>query len=50
MTGIVFGEQPRWHDGRIWFSDWGTQEVIAVDLNGNAEVMHRGSTVAATPM
>ena len=44
MTGIVFGEQPRWHDGRLWFSDWGTQEVIAVDLDGNAEVMHRGSS------
>jgi sugar lactone lactonase YvrE len=44
MTGIVFGEQPRWHDGRLWFSDWGTQEVIAVDLDGSAEVMHRGSS------
>jgi sugar lactone lactonase YvrE len=39
MTGIVFGEQPRWHDGRLWFSDWGTQEVIAVDLNGNSEMI-----------
>ena len=26
----VFGEQPRWHGNRLWFSDWGTQEVIAV--------------------
>ena len=25
MTGILFGEQPRWHEGRLWFSDWGTQ-------------------------
>ena len=31
MTGLVFGEQPRWHEDRLWFSDWGTQEVIAVD-------------------
>src|SRR5512146_2081527 len=23
MEGIVFGESPRWHDGRLWFSDWG---------------------------
>jgi hypothetical protein len=23
LTGISFGEQPRWHDGRLWFSDWG---------------------------
>src|SRR5438067_13939618 len=44
MDGIVFGEQPRWHDGRLWFSDWGTQEVVAVDLDGGAEVMYRGSS------
>jgi sugar lactone lactonase YvrE len=42
MTGIVFGEQPRWHEGRLWFSDWGTQEVIAVDLDGNSEVILEG--------
>src|SRR4030095_6409946 len=39
MTGILFGEQPRWHEDRLWFSDWGTREVIAVDLEGNNEVM-----------
>ena len=22
MTGIAFGESPRWHDGRLWFADW----------------------------
>lgn len=43
MTGVVFGEQPRWHDGRLWFSDWGRQQVIAVDLDGNSEVMHEGA-------
>jgi sugar lactone lactonase YvrE len=42
MSGLVFGEQPRWHEGRLWFSDWGTQEVIAVDLDGNSEVIFRG--------
>jgi sugar lactone lactonase YvrE len=42
MSGLVFGEQPRWHDGRLWFSDWGTEEVIAVDLDGHSEVMLRG--------
>jgi sugar lactone lactonase YvrE len=35
----VFGEQPRWHVDRLWFSDWGPPEVIAVDLEGNHEVM-----------
>jgi sugar lactone lactonase YvrE len=39
MTGIVFGEQPRWHEGRLWFSDWGPPEVIAVDLEGRSEVI-----------
>jgi hypothetical protein len=43
-TGLVFGEQPRWHDGRLWFSDWGTQDVMAADLAGSTEVMvHAGS-------
>jgi sugar lactone lactonase YvrE len=41
MTGIAFGEQPRWHEDRLWFSDWGPQEVIAVDLEGNGEVIIR---------
>ena len=42
MSGLVFGEQPRWHEGRLWFSDWGTHEVIAVDLDGNSEVIVGG--------
>ena len=42
MSGIVFGEQPRWHENRLWFSDWGTQEVIALDLEGNSEVVVHG--------
>ncbi len=41
MTGIVFGESPRWHDDRLWFSDWGAQEVVAVDLEGKSEVIVR---------
>jgi sugar lactone lactonase YvrE len=41
--GVVFGEQPRWHQDRLWFSDWGRRppEVIAVDLDGNSEVVLR---------
>jgi sugar lactone lactonase YvrE len=42
VGGRVFGEQPRWHEDRLWFSDWGTREVIAVDLEGDSEVMLRG--------
>jgi sugar lactone lactonase YvrE len=31
MTGISFGESPRWHDSRLWFCDWGAEELIALD-------------------
>jgi sugar lactone lactonase YvrE len=41
MTGIAFGESPRWHDDRQWFSDWGAQELVAVDLAGESEVAAR---------
>ena len=46
MTGISFGESPRWHEDRLWFSDWGTQQVVAVDLRGNSEVMVQAATTA----
>jgi sugar lactone lactonase YvrE len=41
MTGLAFGESPRWHDGRLWFSNWVAQEIIAVDLKGKSEVIVR---------
>jgi sugar lactone lactonase YvrE len=41
MTGLAFGESPRWHDGRLWFSNWGAQEIIAVDHKGKSEVVVR---------
>ena len=44
LTGLVFPEQPRWHEDRLWFSDWGTREVIVVDVGGNSEVVLRGSS------
>ena len=39
LTGLAIGESPRWHEDRLWFSNWGSQEIIAVDLQGNSEVM-----------
>jgi sugar lactone lactonase YvrE len=39
MTGISFGESPRWHDDRLWFCDWGAEELIALDEHGNSEVI-----------
>ena len=44
LSGLAIGESPRWHEGRLWFSNWGTQEIIAVDLEGNSEVMVRVPT------
>jgi sugar lactone lactonase YvrE len=44
LTGVVFGESPRWHEGRLWFSDWGAGEVVAVDLEGEREVIARMPT------
>jgi sugar lactone lactonase YvrE len=41
LTGLAMGESPRWHEGRLWFSDWGAQEIIAADLDGNSEVIVR---------
>ena len=39
LTGLKIGESARWHEGRLWLSNWGTQQVLAVDLDGNTEVM-----------
>jgi sugar lactone lactonase YvrE len=44
MTGLVFGESPRWHDGRLWLSDMGAGAVIALDLDGKSEVVARVQT------
>jgi sugar lactone lactonase YvrE len=41
MTGLGLVESPRWHDGRLCFSDWIAGEVIAVDLAGKSEVITR---------
>jgi len=39
LEDIVFGESPRWHDGRLWFSDWGAHEIVVADLDGNRELV-----------
>ena len=39
MERVVFGESPRWHDGRLWFSDWGANQVIALGTDGRHEVI-----------
>jgi sugar lactone lactonase YvrE len=39
LEDLVFGESPRWHDGRLWLCDWGAHEIIAVDLDGTRELV-----------
>jgi sugar lactone lactonase YvrE len=43
LDQLRFPEGPRWHEGRLWFSDMHAQQVIAVDPEGKAE------TVLETP-
>lgn len=38
MDGIVFGESPRWRDGRLWFSGWGAGQVFSVAADGTPTV------------
>ncbi|MGI5129525.1 SMP-30/gluconolactonase/LRE family protein [Pseudonocardia sp. CA-107938] len=42
LDGLVMVESGRWHEGRLWFAHWGIGEVVAVDLDGKAEVMAAG--------
>src|SRR5919197_5923557 len=46
LTGLVVGESPRWHGGRLWLANWGAQEIGAADLQGNSEVIAHSPTVA----
>jgi sugar lactone lactonase YvrE len=41
LTGRGLVESPRWHAGRLYFSDWSAGEVLAVDLAGRTEVIAR---------
>ena len=42
LDGLAYVESPRWHEGRLWFAHWGTDEIIAVDPEGTHEVVGRG--------
>ena len=46
LTDLQLGESPRWHDGRLWFADWGAQQIVAVDPEGRSEVV---TTVQSLP-
>jgi sugar lactone lactonase YvrE len=39
VAGLKFPEAPRWHDGRLWFSDFYAHRVLAVGLDGKSETI-----------
>ena len=39
LDGLCFGEGPRWHEDRLWFSDMHDHRVIALNLEGQAETI-----------
>lgn len=43
IDGLTFTEAPRWHEGRLYFSDFFTHQVLAVDTKGQLE------TIVKTP-
>ena len=38
-SGFGLVESPRWHEGRLWFSDWTGGRIVAVDDAGVTEVI-----------
>ena len=40
VDGLDFGEGPRWHEGRLWYSDFYQGRVYAVSTDGIRETMH----------
>ena len=39
IDGFTFTEGPRWHEGRLYFSDFFTHRVLAVDTKGQHETI-----------
>jgi len=39
LSGLVFGESVRWHDGQVWFADWGAHQVVRLGPDGVREVV-----------
>jgi sugar lactone lactonase YvrE len=39
LTDLGLIESPRWHDGRLVFSDWGARTVLALDPDGHTETL-----------
>jgi sugar lactone lactonase YvrE len=39
IDGLAFPESPRWHNGKLWFSDMHAYRVMNVDLDGKVETV-----------
>src|SRR5215470_17338669 len=39
LDGLYFPEGPRWHEGKLWFSDMHGHRVIKLGLDGKAETV-----------
>jgi sugar lactone lactonase YvrE len=39
LDGLMFTEGPRWHDGKLFFSDMHAHKVMSVDLEGKAQTI-----------
>ena len=38
IEGLYFGEGPRWHADRLWFSDFYAHAVKSVDESGDVRI------------
>jgi sugar lactone lactonase YvrE len=38
--GLAFGEDPRWHDGRLWYSDFYRHGVYSMNTAGDERLEH----------
>ena len=42
IDGVDFGEGPRWHDGKLWYSDFYQRSIYTVDTAGKRLAVHEG--------
>src|SRR6476659_7598578 len=42
LTGRGLVESPRWHEDRLYFSDWTAGEVVALEVDGDDHVADLG--------
>ena len=45
LEGLILGESPRWHEGKLWVADWGAHELLTLNADGKREVVERPSSI-----